>query len=124
MRGLWLFGVIGIGAVAFVGWNATDAAESSPDPMNAVLDECAVDVQACARFLRRSIGKHHRQNVRAGLLWAPPTALCTGQAAGISDEELVRLFVDWGERRWRRVGGALPAHQLIPLFLREELGCP
>ena len=129
MRGLWLLGVMGVGAVLFVGWNVTDAAVWPSASMSNVLDdECtddgAVDVQACAGFLRGSIGKHHRQDKRAAVLWeARPAVPCAGLVAEMSDEELVRAFADWGERQWRRLGGTMPAHLVVPQFLEEELGC-
>ena len=124
MRGLWLLGVFGIAVVAFVGWNVTDAAVWPQYTLPEQLDVCATDVQACAGFLRGSIGKHHRQNTRAALFWdARPVALCVGLVARMTDAELVRAFADWGERNRRRFGGTVPAHLVIPQFLREKLGC-
>ena len=129
MRGLWLLGAMGISAVLFVGWNVTDAAVWPTANMSNLLDDkCAdrgtIDVEACSGFLRGSIGKDHRQSTRAALLSdARPAAPCTGMVAGMTDEELVREFVDWGERKWRRFGGTMPAHLVIPQFLQEKLGC-
>lgn len=128
MRGLWLLAVFGIGAVAFLGWNAMDASVWPPDSLTDVLNACAddgaTDLKACVGFLRGSIGKHRRQNTRAALLGhARPAAPCRDLVAEMTDEELVRAFADWGERAWRRSGGATPAHLMLPQFLRDKLGC-